>query len=176
MGKKQRQYDALMAQYQALINQMRQPSPYESQINSELGSITNFLNSKDYRNLPTGVNIDLLGLSDQKRMQDMLRGSGPTGTAAKGALAPALQQQADLDNNQLARDWGGAYEQKVGELMDRKDNLLGSLQGIYSNRMGAALQGQQNQLTNFLNRPKGFNWGSLVSGLISAAPGIMAAF
>lgn len=175
MGKKQRQYDALMRQYQALIDQMRQPSPYEGQINSELGSITNFLNSKDYRNLPTGVNIDLLGLSDQKRMQDMLRGT-PNGTAAKGVMAPIAQQQAELDNNQLARDWGGAYEQKIGELSDRKDNLLGALQGMYSNRMGAALQGQQNQLTNFLNRPKGFNWSSLISGGLSALPGILAAF
>lgn len=173
MGKR-KQYDQYMRTIQSWIDRMTQPSPYEGQINSELGSITNFLNSKDYRNLPTGVNVDLLPLAEHRRMQSMMRGTGDN--VAKGALnADAVRNQRELDDNQLARDWGGAYEQKVGDLMNRKDNLLNALQGFHTNRMSAGVQGSQMQLQNFLNRPKGFNWGSILGMAAQAAPGIIAA-
>jgi len=174
MGKK-KQYDAMMRQFDALLAQIKQPSPYESEFNTRRGQIRSFLDSKDYRNLPTGVNVDLLPLADYQRMRSMVRGTGDT--KAKGASnSNLLAQQRQLDDDQFVRDWGGAYEQKVGELKNEEMGLLGSLQDMYSNRMGAAMQGQQAQMQNLLNRPKGNNiLGTLFGIGMKALPSILAA-
>lgn len=159
---------------QSWIDRATTPSPYENELAQERSQLKNWLNAKDYRNLPTGVNVDLLPLSDYQRMHKMLRGTGDT--IAQGANNSQLaQQQRQLSDDQLLRDWGAAYESKVGGLMDRQAGLTDSLQQLYSNRMNTGIQGSQAQLTNILNRPKGFNWGGLLQMGMQALPSILSA-
>ena len=176
MGKKQqKQYDAMMASLQGWITKASTPSPYETELAADRTRIRGFLDSKDYRNLPTGTNINMLPLADYQRMSQMQNGAGDN--VAKGALTQdAVNNQRELSNNQLVRDWGGAYEQKVGGLMDQQAGMGDALQGQYNNRMNAGLQGSQMQLQNILNRPKSTNWfQQIMSAVGPALPGLMAA-
>lgn len=159
---------------QTAIQQANQPSQYEQQLGNEANSIGTFLNSRDYRNLPNGVNIDMLPLAEAQRMRKMVRGAGDTGQGAKGAnMSHILNAQRELDDNSFAQDWGSAYEQKVGGLMDRRDNLLGGL-------MGTANQRSQNNVSNygallqgFANKPKGF-WSTFGPSMITGGARIAA--
>lgn len=173
MGRKN-DYKRMEQMLQSWIDRATQPSPYENELAQERSQLKGWLNAKDYRNLPTGVNVDLLPLSDYQRMSKMLRGTGDT--IARGANNSALAgQQRQLSDDQLLRDWGAAYESKVGGLMDRQAGLTDTLQNLYSNRMNTGIQGSQAQLTNILNRPKGFNWGSLLGMGMQALPSILSA-
>lgn len=176
MGKKQKQYDKMMATLQSWIDKASQPSQYELDMSADYNNARNWLNAKDYRNLPTGVNVDLLPLADYQRMQKFGQ-AGAAGTVAKGADgSQALQMQRDVANDELTRDWGQAYEQKVGGIMDRVSGLANNLQSLYSNRMGQAIQGNQAQIGNFLNRPQGFSWGSFLGNLgMNALPAAISA-
>lgn len=171
MGKKQRKYDALMASLQAKLDAYANtPSQWETQLGNEATGITNFLNSKDYRNMPTGVNVDLLPLADYQRMRKMTQGTN----TGQGQINPnILAAQREVGDNEFVQQWGNAYENKVGELSGRRDNLTGMLQGLYQDRMTQGIQGAQAQIQNFLNRPKGFSWGNLFGGILNAAPGIL---
>ena len=161
---------------QQAIQQANQPSPWEQQVGAEAQSIGTFLNSRDYRNLPNGVNIDMLPLAEAQRMRKMVRGAGDTGQGARGAnTSHILNAQRELDDNAFAQDWGSAYEQKVGGLMDRRDNLLGGL-------MGTANQRSQNNVSNygallqgFANKPKSA-WGNLLPSIIGAGASIVNRF
>lgn len=174
MGSKQKYNDYLRMLQQA-IQQANQPSPWEQQIGAEANQIGTFLNSRDYRNLPSGVNIDMLPLAEMQRMRKMVRGAGDTGQGARGSnMSHILNAQRELDDNSFAQDWGAAYEQKVGGLMDRKDNLLGGL-------MGTANQRSQNNVSNYgallqgyANKPKSI-WANLLPGIISGGAGIASA-
>lgn len=174
MGRK-KEYERLMQQMQAMFAQAQQPSQYENQYNTEWQNIGNWLNAKDYRNMPAGVNVDLLPLAEYQRMQQMMRG-GANGQAAKGANTTALQrQQRELGDNQFTQDWANAYENKVGELSGRRDAIGNMLQGSHTNRMGIGIQGSQAMLQAFNNKPKSF-WSSLLPSLISGGAQIGAAF
>ena len=176
MGKKtQKKYDDMMNQLQGWITRASTPSPYETELAADRSRIRGFLDSKDYRNLPTGVNVDLLPLADYQRMSKMQNGSGDN--VAKGALtADAMANRKELSNNQLVRDWGGAYEQKVSGLMDQQAGMGDALQNQYTNRMSMGMQGTQNQLQNIINRPKSTNWFQQIMGMVGPAlPGIISA-
>jgi len=164
MGSK-KQFDLYLKALQDAIARAQQPSPYETALMGDWQNTRSWLDKKDYRNMPNGVNVDLLPLSDYKRMQSYGQSGG--GTVAQGGMNQmAMQNQRDLSNNELTRDWGQAYEQKVGGLMDRNDDLAARLQGAYSNRMNIGVQGAGNVLQAFGQRPKGFNWGGLVGGIL----------
>jgi len=173
MGKKQRRYDDLMRALQAKLDAYTNtPSATENLFNNEITATTNFLNSRDYRNLPNGVNINMLPLAEQQRMRQMTRGSIDTG---QGQINPnILAAQREVSDNEFAQDWGNEYENKVGELQGRRDTLAGMVQGMYDNRMNAGIQGGQMQIQNQLNRPKGFNWLGLLTGGLQGAGSVLS--
>lgn len=175
MSSKQKQFDAYLAALQAAIQKAQQPSPYETALMGDWQNTRNFLDSKDYRNLPKGVNVDLLPLSDYKRMQSYGQPGGGT-VAQGGANAMAYRNQQDLSNNEITRDWGQAYEQKVGGLMDRNAALANGLQSSYANRMNAGVTGANSVLQAFGQRPQGFNWGSLLGGFAQQGVGKALSF
>lgn len=173
MGRKN-DYKRMEAMLQSWINRATTPSQYENELAQDRSRIRGFLDSKDYRNLPTGVNVPLLPLAEYQRMRKMTRGAGDTVAGGANPNA-ALTQQRELGDNEFVRDWGNAYEQQVGNLMGQQGDMTNTLQQLYSNRMNTGIQGSQAQLTNILNRPKGFNWGSLLNMGAQALPSILAA-
>ena len=174
MGSK-KQYERLMEEMRRMYQQAQQPSPFEQQYQSEWANIGNWLNAKDYRNLPAGANVDLLPIAEYQKMRKMMRGSDSGGQVAKGAnynkLAAAQQQ---LGDDQFVQDWGNAYENKVGELSGRRDALGNMLQGNYANRMNLGVQGSQAMLQAFNNKPKSF-WSSLLPSMIQGGASLGAA-
>ena len=84
MGKK-KEYERLMEEMRRMYQQAQQPSPFEQQYQSEWANIGNWLNAKDYRNLPAGANVDLLPIAEYQKMRKMMRGSDSGGQMAKGA-------------------------------------------------------------------------------------------
>lgn len=173
MGRKS-EYKALERLLAQWINRATTPSPYENMLSGELNSINQFLDSKDYRNLPKGVNIDMLPLADYRRQMSYMSPTGGT-TAAGADTTGAKSNLQSLTSEQLTRDWGRAYEEKVAGLQDRKYGLIDSLQGNHVNRMNAGIQGTQAQMQGLLNRPRGFNWMGLLQMGAQALPGILAA-
>lgn len=175
MGKKQ-QWNQLYSLLQQQIAQANQPSPYETQMNQQWQNTNNWLNAKDYRNMPAGVNVDLLPLADYQKMRKMMRGDARGGTHAAGVMNNnILQQQRELDDNQFVQDWGGAYEQKVGELQNRSDALGAGLQGMYQNRQGMGLQGIGLGFKSLQSKPSSM-WSQLLPSLISGGAQVGAAF
>lgn len=172
-------YDQMLQMMMQQINAQNQrintPSPYETQMSGEANDITNFLNSRDYRNIPAslGGSIDLMPLADAQKLRQMTRGSMNTG---QGMINPQiLSSQRELDDNQFAQDYGNAFEQRVGDLSNKRDALLGGLQGQYNTRIGqnqGTFQDMGGYLQGVLNRPKGF-WSQMLPGLIQG--GISAA-
>lgn len=146
MGQKkkiQQQYLATLQQMLGAIQSANQPNQWEQAQAGEYNTLKNFLDSKDYRNLPTGVNIPMIDLADRQRMRQMVRGSDAGAQRAAGAnFAPMVQAQRTLDDSQFEEDWAGEFENQIGGLMGRKDALLGNL----SNR-GA--QRSQNTVGNY---------------------------
>jgi len=165
MGKKiDRMY---MEQLLAAIQAANQPSPWETQLANERNTLQSWLDKKDYRNLPNGVNIDMLPLAEAQRMRKMVRGSGGTGQRAAGADGGRiLAAQKEYGDNQFAQDWSGAYEQKVGDLMGRKDGLTQLLMGQADNRSNNNIRNQAMMLDAYRNRPKGGFLQSLLPGII----------
>jgi len=175
MGKK-REYENLMRQMQAMFTQAQAPSPYETQYGQEWSQLGDWLNKKDYRNLPAGAVVDLLPAAEYQRMRKMVQGNDAGQQTARGANTNALQsQQREMSSNQFLQDWGGAYEQKVGELANRRDALGNMLQGNYTNRQNIGIQGAQAQLQAFNNKPKSM-WASLLPSLIGGGANIAASF
>lgn len=177
MGRKK--YDQAMAQMMAMFQQAQQPSAIESQYNQEWSNLGNWLNKRDYRDLPAGTTIDMLPLAEAQKMRKMIRGTDTGGQGARGAnMGNILKAQKEYDDNQFAQDWGGAYEQKVGELSNRRDALGNMLLSSDANRKQIGIQGSQSYLQALQSRPRSF-WGSLLPSLIqggatvaSAIPGI----
>lgn len=177
MGSKedQRRWDQLFASLQAQQAAANKPSPYEDALLKDWNTSRDWLNKRNYRNLPTGVNIPMLGLADSQKMRQMLRGSNTNG---QGELNPnLLASQRELDDNQFAQDWGGAYENAVGGIMDRNDALAGAGQSSYSNRMNNSVNGAASLLNAWGSRPKssGGFWSSFGKSLLGSAPSIISA-
>lgn len=162
---KKKQFDQLFRMLQASVQQAQQPSPWETAVGNEYNQINSFLNSKDYRNLPPGVNIDMLSLADSNRMRQMMRGQN-AGQSATGINPQMQAAQRELSDNQFQQEWGGEYERKVGDLMGRKDNMLSFLQGGHTNRMNTGISGNLSLLQAAQMRPKGSFWGDMFKGLI----------
>ncbi len=173
---KKKDYERLMEEMRRMYQQASAPSPFEQQYQSEWSNIGNWLNAKDYRNTPAGVNVDLLPIAEYQKMRKMTRGTDPGNQMAKGANSNALaRSQQQLGDDQFVQDWGGAYENKVGELSGRRDALGNMLQGAHSNRMGMGVQGSQAMLQAFNNKPKSF-WSSLLPSMISGGAQVASAF
>lgn len=164
-------YDAYLQMLQQAITQANQPSPWEQQLGAEAGNISNFLNSRDYRNLPNGVNINMMPLAEMQRMRSMIRGPGDTGQAAMGAnKSQLMQSQRELDDNSFAQDWGSAYEQQVGDLASRRDQLLSGLSGVANQRSQNNVSNYGSLLQAFANKPKSI-WSTILPAIISGAAG-----
>lgn len=169
-------WNQLFAQLQSQIAQATAPSPYETAMQQDWTNTRNWLNAKDYRNMPAGVNVDLLPIAEYQKMRQMTRGSNAGGTAAAGVINPTiLNQQRELDDNQFTQDWGNAYENQVGNLRQQNAGLGAGLQGAYTNRMNTGIQGQMGALNAFNNRPRSM-WSSLLPSLISGGANIAGAF
>lgn len=162
-------WNQLFAQLQASIDRASAPSPYETAMAQDWTNTRNWLNAKDYRNTPAGVNVDLLPIAEYQKMRQMTRGQNNNGTAAAGVQNNALMsQQRELDDNQFTQDWGNAYENQVGNLMNQNSQLGAGLQGAYTNRMNAGVQGAMGSLQALNSKPKGF-WSSFLPSLAGAA-------
>lgn len=166
----------LRAQNQQMLNRATEKSPWEQEVENEYRTNKTFLDSKDYRNLPNGVNIPMLSLADSQKMRQMTRGQN-AGQSAAGVNPQILASQRELSDNQFAEDWGGEYEQKIGGLMDQNQNRLSFLQGAHSNRMNAGLQGSSNMFGQAMQiRPeKGF-WSSFLPGLLQGGASAAMSF
>lgn len=176
MGSKQNRYDELMRQMQAMFTQAQQPSQFETQYQNEWNQLGDWLNKKDYRNLPPSAVVDLLPAAEYQRMRKMTRGSDTGQQGARGAnMAGIANAQRELGDNQFAQDWGNAYEQKVGELAGRRDALGNLLLSSDANRKQIGIQGAQAALQAFNNRPRSM-WSSLLPSLIQGGASIGAAF
>lgn len=175
MGSRKK-YDDLVRQMMAQFQQAQQPTQYDNAYNSEWQNIGNFLNSKDYRNLPAGVNIDMLPLAEANRMRAMVRGTDSGQQGARGSnMGNILKSQKEFDDNQFSQNWGNAYENKVGELSGRRDALGNMLMSSQNNRNQLGIQGSQAALQAFGNRPKSI-WSSLLPQLISGGAQVASAF
>lgn len=169
-------WNQLFAQLQASIDRATAPSPYETAMAQDWTNTRNWLNAKDYRNTPAGVNVDLLPIAEYQKMRQMTRGQNNNGTAAAGVQNNALMaQQRELDDNQFTQDWGNSYENAVGNLMNQNANLGAGLQGAYSNRMNTGLQGAMGALQAYGNKPRSF-WSSFLPGLAQAGASIAGSF
>jgi len=175
MGRK-KDYDRAMQQMMAMFQQAQQPSAVETQYNQEWSNLGNWLNKKDYRDLPAGTTIDMLPLAEAQKMRKMIRGTDTGGQGARGAnMGNILSAQKEFDDNAFAQDWGGAYEQKIGELGNRRDALGNMLLSSDANRKQIGIQGSQAYLQGLNNRPKSF-WSSLLPSLVQGGASIGAAF
>lgn len=173
---RKKDYERLMQQMQSMFHQAQQPSQYETQYQSEWNNLGNFLNSRDYRNLPNGVSIDMLPLAEMQKMRKMVRGTDSGGQGARGAnMGNILKAQKEYDDNQFAQDWGGAYENKIGELSGRRDAIGNMLMGSQQNRNMIGIQGAQAMLQAQQNKPRSM-WSSLLPSLLSGGAQIGAAF
>jgi hypothetical protein len=166
----------LRAQQQQMLNRATAQSPWEKEVENEYRANKTFLDSKDYRNLPDGVNIPMLSLADSQKMRQMTRGQN-LGQSASGVNPQMLAAQRELSDNQFAEDWGGEYEAKVGGLMDQNQNRLSFLQGAHGNRMNAGLQGGSNMLGQAMQitPEKGF-WSSFLPGLLQGGASAALSF
>lgn len=174
MGKKP-DWNALFQQLIAANQAATAPSPYETALAADWNNTRNWLNQRDYRNMPAGVNVDLLPIADYQKMRQMTRGTN-NGTAAAGVMNPTiLNQQRELDDNQFAQDWGGAYENALGGLLNRQDSLSGALQSAHANRMGMGMQGAMGALQAYGSRPRSI-WSSLLPSILQGAGSVAGAF
>ena len=174
MGKKQRQWDAALAQMQAMFQQAQQPSAFETQYQNEWNNIGSWLNKKDYRNLPDSVNVDLLPIAEYQKMRQMTRGNDGGGQMAKGANNTALmRQQRELGDNQFVQDWGNAYENKVGEIANRRDSLGNVLMSSDANRKQLGISGSQAYLQALGPRPRSM-WSSLLPSMIQGGAQVVS--
>lgn len=166
----------LRAQQQQMLDRATQKSPWEQEVENEYRTNKTFLDSKDYRNLPAGVNIPMLSLADSQKMRQMMRGQN-AGQSAAGVNPQMLAAQRELSDNRFAEEWGGEYENKIGGLLDQNQNRLSFLQGAHGNRMNAGLQGSSNMLGQAMQiKPdKGF-WGSFLQSFLPSAASTAMSF
>ena len=167
MGNKDWERAFQMLQQQ--IAAANQPNPWEQQLGAERAALKGWLDKKDYRNLPAGVNIPMLDLAESQKMRRLMSGAD-TGQAALGANTNDLRRSQDkLLDDQFTKEWAGSYENAVGGLMDRSDSL-GQLLA------GSANQRSQNNVSNYAmllqalgNKPKsgGGFWSGLFKGALS---------
>ena len=175
MGRK-KDYERAMQQMMAMFQAAQKPSAVESQYQNEWSQLGDWLNKKDYRNLPAGANVDLLPLAEYQKMRQMTRGRDVGGQAASGAKTNMLaNQQRELGDNQFVQDWGNAYENKVGELSGRRDALGNVLMSGDMNRKQIGIQGSQAYLQALGNKPRSM-WSSLLPSMIQGSASIGAAF
>lgn len=175
MGQRKK-YDAALQQMMAMFAAAQKPSAIESQYQTDWNNLGNWLNAKDYRNLPAGTSIDMLPIAEMQKMRQMVRGRDVGGQVASGAKTNMLaNQQRELGDNQFLQDYSGAYENKIGELSNRRDALGNMLMSSDSNRKQLGIQGSQAYLQGLSNRPKSM-WSSLLPSLIQGGASIGAAF
>lgn len=175
MGSKQDQhmFNQYLQMLQQSINQANQPSAAETALTGEFNNLNNWFDKKDYRELPAGTNINLLPLAEAQRMRKAVRGGNNTGQRALGASnAGMLAAQREYGDNEFAQNWAGEYENKIGELMGRKDDLASRLMGTSNTRSQNNVANYSQLLNAFLQKPKdksGGFWSSLLSGGLKSA-------
>ncbi|MDL5055900.1 hypothetical protein [Geitlerinema calcuttense] len=178
---KRKQYDQLLRmlqqQSQAALQAAQQQSPWEIEAQNRYNQTKSFLDSRDYRNLPTGVHIPMLSLAEGQRMRNMMRGTN-AGQSAKGMDSRMLASQRELSDNQFVQDWGGAYEEQIGNLMGQQDNTLSFLQGAHANRMNTGLQGSLGLFNATAQniKPKQSFWSSFLPGLLQGGASAAMSF
>lgn len=168
MSSTQKLYDAMIQQLQASITRAQTPGTYELGLQTDYNNLNNFINSKDYRN-PTaaGVSIPMLSLSQYQQQQkegqpSNLQGVDPTSAA----------NQNKVSADELAQNYGGAYEQQVGSLSDQRTGMQQQLQSLYDQRMGIGAQGYQGALQGLAAQPQPYQWQNLIPGIAGSALGL----
>ncbi len=154
----------MMQQLQASIAKAQQPGQYELGLQTDYNNLNNFINSKDYRNpQASGVAIGMLPLNNYQQMV-----KAGQATNVPGVDPQSLANQNKVSQDELSKDYGGAYEQQVGGLADQRTGMQSQLQSLYDQRMGIGVQGYQAALQGVAAKPQGFQWQSLIPGLASA--------
>jgi hypothetical protein len=176
----------LIEQLQRMMTQMIQPAithaqtepPELTRLKGDASSFLDQVNSKDMRNLQTGSFFNMEPLADLNRRRELNYNAGATGDAALGT-APAGLLQLDKQNaaDHAASDYGANFQNAVqGATANAKNTLLGIGQEQDARNQGVL--GPITNLTQFaatVKKPKSF-LDSLISGGLSALPGILAAF
>lgn len=168
----QQQFNQILSLLQQSVTQANQPSPYETQLANRQANLQGWLDKRDYRNLPAGVNVDLMPLADAQRMRKMMLGTG--GQVAQGANNnDLLRSQRELSGNKWLQDWSSAYEGKVGNLMDTNDSLLNMLSGNAATRSQNNVSNYLGTLGSLASRPKSSPspWSQLLGGVLGGFAG-----
>lgn len=145
------------------IQQMNQPSESERMLQSRAANTMNWLDSRDYRNLPTGTFIDFSTPAENMKRYETLMNASQNGTNAigsDGGAAGKLQQKFMQDR--FARDDAANFQQNVQRMAGEATNVLGSTAGMeMQRRMGAmnAVGGAYGQLAS---QPRQSLWGSIL--------------
>lgn len=171
MGKKQRQFDQLFAQMQAQLARSLQPTQYENDINAQQGRLHDWLVNGNIRN-PQDVNsfVNLTPLAQYAQEQQY--SAGPHDAAA-GVYNPQMQAADRIRmNDDINRKWGGMFEQNKANILGNQQGLENAGQNLYMDRMNRGVQGTSNLLGTLNQRPKGFNWLSLVGPAASTVASI----
>lgn len=164
-------FEKYLNMMQSSITQANQPTRFETMLGGEYDDLNSYLSKGDFTSLPKGTSIDLLPLSDYKRM--MSYSSPSQGTMAKGgANQMAYDNMNQLAGNEISRDWAHAYEGEIKGLRGRKDDLASLLMGVGNTRSQNNVGNYSQLLSGFNSRPKsssGGFWGNLLGGIGGAA-------
>lgn len=172
MSTRQKEYDNFLNLLSQAQQQQQQVSPYETALGQQYQANHNYLYGGDLKNLPTGYNVNLLPVADEQRMGQY--GTGQAGTVAAGANPyGAINTQNDINNDQVTRNYGTAYGNMANQIGQTSNGMVGALNNLQMNRNQEAVQNGVQGLYNIGNRPKGFNWLSLIPGFANA--GVSAA-
>lgn len=126
MGKRTKQFEAMMRQFTAAINQAQQPNQWEIALGNEVNR-RNAMSSKD-------IMAENLGqLSDwQRRYQ---AGVTPGGSIRNKGYQMQMGMAKDLGAEELARDYGRLGEQSVTNYRNQTLGLMGNQQQTAAQRM-----------------------------------------
>lgn len=175
MSQRQRQYDQFLQLLSQAQAQQQTPSPYEAALGQQYQANHNYLYGGDLKNLPTGYNVNLLPAADERRMGQY--GTGQAGTVAAGANPyGAINTQNSINNDRVTRNYGMAYSNMANQIGQTSNGMVGALNNLNMNRNQEAVQNGVQGLYNIGNRPKGFNWLSLIPGLASSGLGAAEMF
>jgi len=167
-----KQEKALYEQILASINKMSTPqsNPAADFLNQQAMAGADWLTKGDFKTLPKGMFFDFQMPAEQINQYKKLTNVGKGGTFALANNSGRSQAQSlagQYLGDKFARDAGQNYQNNIS-------NAAGNVRTGLAQSAGATAQNQSmsvNALTNLMQampKKKGFDWGSLASGILGA--------
>lgn len=168
MGKKQ-DYQRLLDQLEAQLAQSHNPSQYEQNLGADFNRNRNWLlggNHKTGQDIGALTNISPVANASKEMQMGMgaPMDSMASGTSGNPLAMHGQELRRDNDTNKM---WGGAFENTLNQVQNNNDQMFGTLQNSYNDRMQKGIQGAQMLQQGYENRPKSF-WSKVLPGLISS--------